>query len=281
MLIDRSHRAWMLITLLLLATATAAYVVYAGSAADGPQGGSVPGLLFGIAGAALMIFAGLLSGRKKLPGWQVGTAQFWLRGHIWLGLLSGPMILFHAGFQWGGLLEQVILVLTVVIIVSGMLGLALQQFVPRTMAASIPAEAMFEQLPAVCQSLRVSADRAVTDACGAAAVLAPAAQGDDPKALVAGFYRQTVRPFLGVEFVPSPLVQATAASTLFGQLRSGVPDDLQRCLDQLARLCDERRQLLTQARFHRWLHGWLLLHVPLSAALLVLGLAHAITAMWY
>src|SRR4051812_31198467 len=126
----------MVATLVLLAAATIAYVFYARSAPDGPQGGSVPGLLFGIAGAALMIFAGLLSGRKKLPGWRIGSAQFWLRGHIWLGLLSGPLILFHAGFQWGGLLEQILLVLTGVIIVSGIFGLAMQQLIPRTMATS-------------------------------------------------------------------------------------------------------------------------------------------------
>lgn len=281
MLIDRTHRAWIVVTLVLLAASTAAYVVYARSAPDGPQGGSVPGLLFGIAGTTLMIFAGLLSGRKKFPGARLGSSQFWLRGHIWLGLLSGPLILFHAGFQWGGLLEQIILVLTGVIIASGIFGLALQQLVPRAMAASLPSEAMFEQLPAVCHSLLTSADRAVTDACGAATLLAPSATGDDPKAVVAGFYRQTVRPFLSLEPQTSPLVQATAAAALFGQLQTRVPSDLQLVLDQLSRLCDERRHLLAQARLHRWMHGWLLLHVPLSAALLVLGLAHAILAVWY
>jgi hypothetical protein len=32
---------------------------------------------------------------------------------------------------------------------------------------------------------------------------------------------------------------------------------------------------------HRWLHGWLLLHVPLSLALLLLGAVHAIIALRY
>jgi hypothetical protein len=279
LLIDRTHRTWLVVFVVLLTLATVAYVGYALSSPDGPRGGTVPGLLFGIAGSLLMIFAGLLSGRKKFPASRLGSAQFWLRGHIWMGLLSGPLILFHAGFQWGGLLEQILLVLTLVIIVSGIVGLALQQLIPRAMAATISSEAMFEQLPAVCQSMRASADRAVTDACGATIMLAP--QGEEPKAMVAGFYRQTVRPFLEVHPLPSPLIQATSASAMFGQLSARVPSELQAVLDQLARLCDERRQLLAQARLHRWLHGWLMIHVPLSAALLVLGLAHAVTAMWY
>ena len=43
----------------------------------------------------------------------------------------------------------------------------------------------------------------------------------------------------------------------------------------------ERRRLAEQERLHGWLHGWLLLHIPLSAALLVLGVAHAVTALYY
>ena len=37
-----------------------------------------------------MIFAGLLAARKKVPVWRLGRAQDWMRGHLWLGLLSLP-----------------------------------------------------------------------------------------------------------------------------------------------------------------------------------------------
>ena len=39
----------------------------------GPRGGSAIGLTFGIAGYALMLFAGLLGARKKVPVWRIGT----------------------------------------------------------------------------------------------------------------------------------------------------------------------------------------------------------------
>ena len=42
----------------------------------------------------------------------------------------------------------------------------------------------------------------------------------------------------------------------------------------------ERRLLLEQERIYHWLHGWLLLHIPLSAALLVLGLAHVFMSLF-
>jgi hypothetical protein len=50
-------------------------------------------------------------------------------------------------------------------------------------------------------------------------------------------------------------------------------------LTDLENICDEARQLLRQERLHRWLHGWLLLHIPLSLALILLGAVHAVMAL--
>jgi hypothetical protein len=52
-------------------------------------------------------------------------------------------------------------------------------------------------------------------------------------------------------------------------------------LDDLENICDEEQQLIRQIRIYRWLHGWLLVHVPLSIALLVLGGVHAVMALRY
>jgi len=52
-------------------------------------------------------------------------------------------------------------------------------------------------------------------------------------------------------------------------------------LRDLEEICEERRQLLAQRRMHLWLHGWLLVHVPLSFALLVLTAVHAVLSLRY
>ncbi len=36
-----------------------------------------------------------------------------------------------------------------------------------------------------------------------------------------------------------------------------------------------------EQRLHRWLHGWLVVHIPLSAALVALSTLHAILSLWY
>ena len=54
-----------------------------------------------------------------------------------------------------------------------------------------------------------------------------------------------------------------------------------RWLAELEAICQERRAYAEQERIHHWLHGWLLLHIPLSLALLVLGTLHAILSLYY
>jgi hypothetical protein len=71
------------------------------------------------------------------------------------------------------------------------------------------------------------------------------------------------------------------ANSLFSQQRFLLPPTLHESLSDLQRICDEARQLRRQLRMHRWLHGWLLIHVPLAMALLVLAVFHVIVALRY
>ncbi|MGH7194410.1 MAG: hypothetical protein ACREJM_12895 [Candidatus Saccharimonadales bacterium] len=497
MLIDRSQRVWCWTTLALLAVASGAYVVYARRALEGPRGGSVPGLIFGIIGSALMIYAGLISARKKAPTWRIGSAQTWLRGHLWLGSLSIPLILFHAGFRWGGPVEQALLAVLAAIVASGVFGLLLQQFLPRQMTSRVPLETFYAQVPHVCRVLEVEADVAVAELCGplplaisqgdpvatverlnqlgvsgrnpltsvyampgeaappaaSAATPKPATQNvrevteppppkraakatsaadkiammraakaakqtsDGPedaaaetpasavaevptkpkaalsaadkiammraaksgkelatsppiansaaaaapvaasttaakptsaaekialmragKAALAGkgapatapsaassstaakaetppvkpapsakpapdaarkkpqvaddwkharpefvrFYLEQVRPFLGAGYLrQSLLADGVQAEGQFAAIGAVLPEPMQLVVRRLASLCEERRQLATQVRIHHWLHGWLLLHVPLSVALLALGVVHVVASLYY
>src|SRR6058998_1224284 len=88
MLLDASHHRWIIATAVAAVVATAAYMPYAASRPNGPSGGSWPGLVFGLLGFALMIYAGLLGARRKVPTWRLGRATTWMKGHLWLGLLS-------------------------------------------------------------------------------------------------------------------------------------------------------------------------------------------------
>jgi len=260
--------------------ATALYLWFDRRSLNPLTGGSTVGLWYGVIGSALMIFAGLLSALRKVPAWWwIGSRQAWLRGHIWLGLLSVVFIACHARLRMGGFVEMALWVVLAAVILSGIFGLVLQQFLPRWLAQRCADEAPYEQIPHLCRLLRGKADAAVDEVAPV-----PAEEGTFAAELRT-FHDQHVRSFLAVP-VPrgSVLREEQRASSVFDALRkrldqSGAGATVLAATDRLEELCRERRQLAEQERLHHWLHGWLLLHIPLSVALLVLGVAHAVMSL--
>lgn len=290
MLIDRTHRGWALATGLALGAVTALYWWYARTWPGGPAGRSWPGMAFGVAGTALMLFAGLLSARKQAIRRRWGSIAWWLKGHIWLGLLSVPLVAYHAAFRWGGALEIALWTVVIVVILSGLVGLLLQNLLPRLMTTQLPAEAIADQMGHVCQRLQSEADALVLAACGDDAVTmaltaktASRRHGmQHPQAEAAAFYASTVRPFLGVDGArDSSLRGARDSQLIFERVRESLPYDLEPLVERLQAFCAHRRQLALQDRMHRLLHGWLRIHLPLSAALLALVALHIVTALYY
>jgi hypothetical protein len=241
-----------------------------------------------------MVFAGLLAARKKVPVWRLGRAQTWMRGHLWLGLLSLPLICFHAGFRFGGLLTTVLMILLIVVVASGIFGAALQHYMPSMVTDRVPMETIFEQIGDIRAQLIAEADEMVDAMCGppslelaAIAKIMPVGATAVPSASggtlpLRKFYSRELRPFLRNENkVSTPLADETKAAAMFDGLRTLLPGNMHETIGNLEQICEEERQLRRQVTFHHWLHGWLMLHVPLSLALLLLGFAHAIMALHY
>lgn len=287
----------MIAAAILLIVATAVYIPYALDSPHGPRGGSAIGLSFGIAGFALMLFAGLLGARKKFPVWRVGRAQTWMRGHLWLGLVSLPIILFHAGFHMRGTLTLVLMILFFTVIASGIFGAILQIYIPRKITSEVPMETIYEQIDHIRAQLREEADQLATAACGSldgTSAMGTAPGGDtsasaievgveiseDARDQLREFYLRRMRPFIeDPSRSHSPLAETPQAAGIFEELRLRLPRELHDTLKDLESICDEERQLTRQARLHRVLHAWLLVHVPLSYGLLALAAVHAVMAL--
>ncbi|HKF24517.1 MAG TPA: hypothetical protein VKB24_01035 [Candidatus Acidoferrum sp.] len=329
MLLDRSQRGWAFGSLGMLAAALAIYVPYAVISPAGPRGGSGLGLMFGAAGFAFMLYAAALGARKRVPTWRLGRAKAWMRGHLWLGLLALPMILFHGGFHFGGTLTRVLMWLLIVTVASGIYGAVLQHLVPRKMTSDVPLETIYDEIAQVRALLAAEAGRTVEALCGgflperetdltqgtgkvqraggftalrpitasaaplrtsaavsagASAAVAPAAEipllALNESEPLRSFYLRELQPFLDrPNQRGSRLADQARAAGAFSALRTALPAAAHQALEDLAGICDEARQLRRQERLHRWLHGWLLAHIPLSLALIVLGAVHAVMAL--
>jgi hypothetical protein len=326
MRMDATQKGWVIGSLVMLAVSAVVYMLYAVSAPQGPKGGSVVGLTFGTVGFAFMIFAALLGARKRVPTWRLGRAQAWMRGHLWLGFLALPLILFHGGFHFGGTLTRVLLWLLIATVLSGVFGAALQHYLPRMMTADVPLETIYDEIAHVRTLLLEEGDRAVEALCGSMGLtksesdegqraggftaLRPIAAGvvplrtsaavsagasaavaaapeilllsDEESAPLRSFYATEMRPFLehpkGHRW---RLADEGKAGSSFAGLKTLLPAAAHPTVSDLQDICDEARQLTRQERLHHWLHGWLLLHIPLSLALILLGAVHAVMALRY
>lgn len=317
MRIDESHRPWAIASITILAIAVIGFVPYAVFHPAGARGNTLPGLVYGISGYGMMLYAALMGARKKRPVWRLGRAQTWMRGHIWMGALSLPMILLHSAFTARGPLTIVLMTLLVITVLSGITGALLQHFLPKRLTASVPMETIYEQIPEVRGQLCQEADEIVEKMClapdseaaglhtasglqaGAVVHAAAAHHGagsahavaeaehapdltDDQRANMRHVYNSSILPYLKNPDSPrSPLASAVKAKSFFEALRRQLPLSVQEPVNDLESICEEERQLTVQRRRYLLLHSWLLVHVPLSITLLVLGGIHAFVAMNY
>ena len=70
MRIDQTHKNWFLGSIVGLLVAAIIYIPYDRLTLGGAAGGTLIGIAYGSVGFAFMLFAGLLSLRKRFPGSQ-------------------------------------------------------------------------------------------------------------------------------------------------------------------------------------------------------------------
>jgi hypothetical protein len=291
MRIDSTHKPWLWISIAVVALSTLAYILYALHAM--PGGGTPLGLMFGALALGCMIFAALLSVRKRFPIWRIGRARIWMKAHLWLGFLALPLVLFHAAFHARGLLAAVLMLLTVVVVVSGIFGAWLQHTLPSRMFREVPYETIYDQIGVIRTQLAAEAQQHATNvtqmlapARGAGAtvvltMLTVPELGDEVAAFDL-FYQSQVAPYLLAErkdAIKMALYDRTVAKQEFENYRTLFPQAAWPPIAALEDVCEEKRQLDHQVRLHHWLHSWLLIHLPLSAALLLLACIHAVVAL--
>jgi hypothetical protein len=293
MRIDHTHKPWLWLCLVVVVLSALAYISNASHTT--PRGGTPLGLTFGASALACMIFAALLSLRKRFPIWRIGRTRLWMKAHLWLGFLALPLVLFHAAFQARGPLTAVLLSLTVVVVTSGVFGAYLQHTLPSKIFREIPYETIYDQIGVIREQL---ASEAAQHAANVTQMLAPARGAGATVVLtmltvpelgkeVAAFdlfQRSQIEPYLKADRGPAAkmaLHDRNTAHQEFENFRALFPQTASPPITALEDVCEEKRQLDDQIRLHHWLHSWLLVHLPISAALLLLAIVHAVMALRY
>ena len=281
-----------------------------------PGGSSLPGLVCGIAAGLLMLYLFAYALRKTpLMRWWFSwrPTTYWLRQHIWFGLLTIPFVLVHTAriSNWGPL-TFVLVAVYAAVIVSGLWGVYLQQRIPTRLLQEVPDETIRSQIPDLTAQLRAEAELLVLATCGPTRVgpgamklpltlknhigvvrAAHAGKGSGLLAVVPTepvpdteplrrYFNETVEPYLRPESTLRSNLQLRArVDKDFRDLRERLPAAAQPVIDALYDLCERRRQFDEQTHLHDTLHAWVGFHLALSSLLVVLLVWHVITAVLY
>jgi hypothetical protein len=275
------------------------------------------GVLTGVALLLIVAFEMLLLPRKWFRGKSLGRTKVWMKWHIWVGLAGLPIVLVHAAFGFGGPLPAATMALFLLVTFSGIWGLCLQQWLPTKILAEIPGETVASQVDTAMrfhaevdtraksgEAFRIiedlitippEYDELITGGA-AAAVVGGRAEGPTlgtvarAEPVVVGQPAAELREFRDNDLLPylrhgrwsgSPLAARAEADRRFNRLRDMVPREALPALERIAYLCDLRRQWDHLTRLNFWLHNWLLLHLPLSVAMTVLMVVHAVRSLKY
>jgi hypothetical protein len=268
-----------------------------------------------------MVIESFLFVRKRNRTIKIGSALAWMISHIWLGLLTVPLVFLHTGFRVGGWFTIVLSLVFAAVIISGVYGLILQNTLPSRMWKEVPSETIFSQIDRIIGFMNRDARRlAAAAGCGDdlieqfteadeeraelqrayivvgrfrssgvvegkvlnTRVETPVLDNEDRKQL-REFFLNRVDPFLMPNgMAASELADGRTSEKLFSAIAARVAENARPVVDALEQLADQRRQLHRQARLHRRLHSWLWIHLPLTVVLLMMLVQHIWTAiLWW
>jgi hypothetical protein len=193
-------------------------------------------------------------------------------------------------------MTMTLVILYAIVMVSGFVGLGLQQFMPTLMTRRLSREVVYEQIPFVREKLVEKAEALWQELAPASKVrvasfaqAGPAAGGplvateeDTSAQVISEFLHDECFPYLRAKRGDRHrFANPNAAEDTFRILRRQVTEKWREKVDLMYQWCDDRRLLDEQTWLHHWLHGWLLVHVPFSFALLVLTIWHGYVALLY
>lgn len=218
-----------------------------------------------------VVLLSLYSQRKRLTMLPIGRAAVWLQLHAYTGALAIVLFAAHTGLSWpDAVLEWALWVLFLGTAVSGLAGLYWSRSLPSRLNQT-DEELIFERIPRHAATLRQRAE---------ALVLRAAAETDS--ALLGEHYRKHLAGlFMAPRWRWRSLGHGDHVTRHHGRLIA-----LERYLSEaekpyareLAALCRQKSDLDMHFTIQGLLKGWLFLHIPLTAAMLVLAVVHLVAA---
>ena len=239
-----------------------------------PNGGSWLGYTLGTIGTILILWLTMLGVRKRRMSRGAWSLKAWTSAHVYLGLSLIVIVTLHTGFQLGWNVHTLAYALMMLVILSGLWGIAAYATLPAAMSANRNQTTEAQMLAA----LR-SVDRQLHDTAQPLEVyfaeMVQASLEQNP--FGGGIYRRLTNryPHCKTQAVYQTIANITAKTADFG-------DDQ---LEKIGGLLQRKTSLLARTRKHLQLKAmleiWLYIHVPVTFALIAALIAHIISVFFY
>lgn len=218
----------------------------------------------------IMLALTVFNARKKLPFIPFASSSTWLQFHIYAGLFTGVLFLFHVKFRLpNGNLEVVLALLYLSVFASGVVGLLISRLIPRRLAAR-GEEVIFERILVFQKDLREEIEQLVSQALS-----------ESKSVPIADFYAGHLLPFFGG---PRNFWRHLARSTHPCQallrdlqaLHRFMSTEEQEVSDKIATLITAKDDLDYHYAHQMVLKYWLFIHIPLTYSLLIFSFVHGV-----
>lgn len=238
------------------------------------NGGSWLGYTLGTIGFALILWLAMLGIRKRNITRGRWSLKAWTSAHVYLGLALVVIGTLHTGFQFGWNVHTVAWVLMMLVILSGIYGIAVYAALPQGLSDSrseMTGPQMIEAVNSLDKQLQ-SAAQPLSDADSAVVL---GSLGEDP--FGGGVWRRLSGSY-------PRCGNREALAVMRGRLNQETGRQAA-AIEQVVALLEKKAAALQRVRGYvqrrALLEIWLFVHVPLTFVLIVALLAHVVSVFFY
>jgi hypothetical protein len=238
------------------------------------NGGSWYGYLLGTAGALLILWLTLLGLRKRAMTSGRWSLKAWTSAHVYLGLSLVVVATLHTGFQFGWNVHTLAYGLMMLVILSGIYGIAVYATLPQELSlsrAEMTRPQMIDAVMKLDRQLQIAAQPLGHEDTAVVSL----SLEEDP--FRGGLYRRLSgrHPRCRTAFALREMRRRMALAT------GGEADTLESVVTLLERKAAALARIRAHLRIKALLEVWLYVHVPLSFALIAALAAHIVSVFFY
>jgi hypothetical protein len=269
------HRRFRWLKIALLISVAAAIVYAMTDVQPRHNGGSWLGYTLGTIGALLILWLTMLGLRKRAMTRGRWSLKSWTSAHVYLGLSLVVIATLHTGFQFGWNVHTLAYALMMLVIVSGIYGIAVYATLPDELSdnrAELTRPQMIDAVVKLDQQLQAAAQPLAVDDTG----IVRMSLSED--AFRGGLFRRLTGNHKNCRNAKAlKAMRRRAAEAAGGEEAAAIAkvvDLMQRKSAALGRI---RRHL----RIKALLEVWLYVHVPLTFATIAALCAHIVSVFFY